>query len=357
MLTYEIMEYYNLLINKFEVFQPSVQKLFDFADTYQKFVNSAFSESLVTLSSTNTSNTYSVKDSTDNYKSAIKTINDFTSTFDLLKCYSEFALLEKDIKNFQESNHMINTDKTADNLFSLFRRTFTSYQKYLQNQGNKSIATNFGDDAIQIRAIYKATMTFYNTALNILSSQDIIVGDVPDNKTYLEIQLLHTTFSFEEFSDILVYINDSYRRLNPISGESSSGLQIVKIESGSLLSKVLGDKNIIEALGLLLTKTIQFLFRKYTVEGQIGRASELRKELLSQAETVQTLQSFGIEVPDGAKRNIGEAFTILTDNLYGIAQKAAVIKINNDTYSIAEGKRLAYLESANNKLLTKDTNP
>lgn len=101
----------------------------------------------------------------------------------------------------------------------------------------------------------------------------------------------------------------NYKVENSIEYEK---LKIVKIESGSLLSIILGDKNIIEAIGLLLNKTINLIFNKYTQEGKIYRQNELARTLKETVELGEELKKVEYDI-SSSEENIEKTFANLLE--------------------------------------------
>ena len=106
---------------------------------------------------------------------------------------------------------------------------------------------------------------------------------------------MNTQLNVDEFSETLSEINSLYECFSRCCGVSSH-LEVIKIESGSLLAKLIGDDNIISAIGNLLNKFIDWFYNKFTYEGKLARIADIKEALEGIFEFSQVLKENGLNV-------------------------------------------------------------
>ena len=153
----------------------------------------------------------------------------------------------------------------------------------------------------------------------------------------MELQLLDVEYSVGEFGALLTNIDNAYSSISSIFGTKAlyKSLKIVKIESGSLLSKILGDENILEVMALMLRRLSDYIHQTFTRSGKIELNATIMKEISNDAEIIDKLEKSGIKVTR-AKQNIENALNAATKELYGIASNTPKMKINNEQINIID---------------------
>lgn len=122
---------------------------------------------------------------------------------------------------------------------------------------------------------------------------------------------------------------------------SVESLKIVKIESGSLLSKIFGDDKILEVIGIIFRRLADYVHYTFTKKGKLELNSEIMNAISTDADIIQKLEDSGIDVKN-AKGNIKDALNSATNELYNIVSKAPKMKINDEEMDIVDST--TYLE-------------
>ena len=132
-------------------------------------------------------------------------------------------------------------------------------------------------------------------------------------------------------------IDNAYSSISSIFGTKAlyKSLKIVKIESGSLLSMILGDQNILEVIALMLRRLSDYLHQTYTRGGKLELNSNIMKEISNDVELIDKLEKTGIKVTK-AKQNVEDALNAATKELYEIASNTPKMKINNEQINIID---------------------
>jgi hypothetical protein len=137
---------------------------------------------------------------------------------------------------------------------------------------------------------YHSTVKLINTGTDLINSLNSIKDIV--NFTLINLQdncgnenssletlslLLETRLEYRDFLAKLESIQNIYSNLCSIFviDEEESPLKIVKIESGSLFVKILGDSSIIAVMATTIAGFAQFAYRNYTQEGKLHQKKEL----------------------------------------------------------------------------------
>jgi len=344
MLSYQVREYYEFLNNKFKEFEPNINIILEFGDKYK--TNTTFTLKKVigtNITPTGTDGThYVVKGGgiQEGFKSVIK---EFKSNFNFFEVFSQYTTFKGNIimylkKNTIDDTSIIEFFRNVDSFFKL-------YQAFMQSDNDVELALDFGQCVKETTTLYITLKQVYYGIENNL--YDNIENTKEENFAQINIQLLSVEYNFEEFTKKLNIINEIYCELGNMiyKDKSFEKLKIVKIESGSLLSIILGDKNIIESISILINKSVNLVFNKFTYEGKITRHTEFRNELISDTDLIEKMKVFGYDVTD-AKENNQESLTILTRDLLKLSKSSAKIKIDDKEYNIKEEMKVNFLESA-----------
>lgn len=348
MLSYQVYEYYQMVLCKLGEFKQTIKPMLDFANQYNAVASKVLQVILGTaqLFQQNGKSNYSVDDGNllSNFNGIML---QFKASFKPFPALSEYGRIKQDIEKYNE-NHQIQ-DKEIVIFFKKVDENFDFYQDYLQSSDDRKKAVSFGQCDIAFAASFEAIENFYSNAVKMLGN-DFTESELPENKGTIDIQLLQTDFTFGQFIDNLATINEIYQEIGSVIGKSPDGvgygqLQIVKIESGSLLAKILGDKNIIEVVCLLLHKTIELAFHKFTMEGKLLRHGELMKAIKENVEVSQKLSSLGYDLTS-SKEDVEKTYALATKGLLRIAASSAHIKINDEILTVNGYGQQKYLEEA-----------
>nr|WP_319998877.1 hypothetical protein [uncultured Draconibacterium sp.] len=106
------------------------------------------------------------------------------------------------------------------------------------------------------------------TAEIFLSNLDLSESELPENNQLIDIQVISALNNLEEFSSFLLFIDNLYQGLSKafVIHYNDFPLKIVKVESGSIWSKLFGHEKLIE-----LIKDLLFGLGKYIRDLQTGQ--------------------------------------------------------------------------------------
>lgn len=363
MLGYQINEYYNFTLGRLNFLnnETELNSIREFADKIEKIfieVNKSIIGSS-RIESQGSQLKYLPTENKDFIQMFRDEIISFKERFNAFSCYGTVQQIKLSFNEYYDKNR-INTEKSDIKiLFNKLDEVFETYQKYIQTRDNMVEGVIFGNVCIEYIHLLDQARYSYECYIS-LSEATYKIEDEEMEEKVLDIQLLDIRYSFNEFTNILSSINRIYEKLGDnIYRESIEknyqDLEIIKIESGSLLSKIFGDKNIIEALGLLLTKTVNLIFNKFTLEGRVYRHRELMDELKQQVEFAEKLGTLGYDVTS-CSEEIEGSFAIITKELLKIISSSTKIKIDKQEFSIGDELiKKNYLE--NTSRLRLETTP
>lgn len=344
MLSYEVREYYSFLNKEIKEFEPFIEIILEFSDKYKENTTECLKKILST-SNTNITGSmtyYGVNGGKiiENFKNVIK---NFKNTFNFFEVFSKYSILKNDINKYIENNNI--EDESIIQFFLEVDNFFESYQSFMQSDNDIKLAIDFGQSVKEFERTYKTLKLSYKEIEKKLLDVSFETYE-ESNLKKIDIQLLGIEYSFEDFVSKLNIINNIYCEIGNViyTNETFEKLRIIKIESGSLLSIILGDKNIIEALSTLLNKSVNMVFNKFTYEGKIYRHSEFRNELLADVEATKRLKELGYDTEEAQKNN-NEALTLLTKDLLKLSKSSSKIKIDNNEYDMKDENKIKFLES------------
>lgn len=175
----------------------------------------------------------------------------------------------------------------------------------------------------------------------------------------LQIQFYNKNIDYNDFINNLIALRNIYDELRRLFNINGYDLQIIKIESGSLLEILLGHNNVVEVISYLLKKCIDLIFSKYTMEGRLTRKKELMEFLERSAEFPEKCAELGLELDEHdkqlAKENLSKSYAIISKEVLKMITKSAKIKVDNDEFSIQEKLSEKFLEESKILMLSENS--
>lgn len=337
MLAFNAIKYYDKVKYELEKLDESINYMKNNNITKQKqnILNSILNGS---VSVTSTDFHYIVKRINNESEKLIKNYNDlfrdFKKGFDILIFFGK--LNEVKMNYYILCNRYNYTDKNIVLLLENLEDLAKLYQNIIQNEEPKNIIDFFED----VEKVCSEFCLVKGEIISFIESLEDRQDNVNNsNGKFLELQLLDSKFNVGEFGTILVQLNDSYNSLKTLFVGNIANLEIVKIESGSLLSKILGDKNIIELLRLIIYMIAEEMYMSFTERGKLKKASEVMDLISNSADVIEKLESVGINTEE-AKDSIKDCMNTATNNIYKILSKSGKIMLDDEIISISNSQKL-----------------
>ena len=356
MLSYQLLEYYKLVLQELNKFKESMNFLLEWENDYSKTIMTILPKILSSRTSTSGNDVhYIIRDGKiiSDFDAIMK---NFKNNFKFVDTLTIYGSIKQNIGQYKEIN---NIEKDYIDIF--FNETdslFAVYQDFIQNDNLKEKAVAFGQEVCKYKITFNTCQHTYQNLINLLTINKNMINE---NSNYKEItiQLLNVEYNLQEFSEKLNNINEVYTEIGNLLLKDGNSiefekLRIVKIESGSLLSDIIGNTAIIGVLALLLTKTIQWAFNKFTTEGKIGRHTELSKCLKEEINLGEEMKKYGYDISD-SKQTIEKTYNAISKNLLNLARSSAKIKVDDEVYSIKDNLSISYLQEST-KLYLQESN-
>ena len=278
-----------------------------------------------------------------------ETMGDLQKKFSVISVTIKYGEIKKEMETYKVKNN-IPTDYIEEFL-EYTDYMLEVYQEWIQNLNTKKYAIRLGEQIIKYEKNFSTCKNVYENFLELYTDKE----EVGHQKS-IEIQLLDVEFDLEEFNSILDSINKVYCEIGniiyPDTGTQYEKLRIIKIESGSIWSRLSGNENILSAIAKFLNKTIDLVFNKFTLEGKLSRQQGLNNAIKDSLEMAETLKEMGYDI-DKSKEDIQKAFLCSTKNLVNIASRSAKIKVNDEMHELNDNLKIKYIEE-NKKLLLTD---
>jgi hypothetical protein len=342
MLSFKSLNYYNemrKIIDKFENIMKFIYENLP-KDEEKAILKSIFTS---TYSLNSTQVYYAIKK--ENGKDEFLILN-YMNKFKKFRIEFEFLELSYLISeaniNFSEiSNEYKYNDFNIYNLIKDIKKLASLYQDVLRSDDLKEKMILFFDYAEQVYLEYATIKNCIASFNDSLVDNNEISKDGSTEE--LEIQLLNVKYNVGEFANILSLLNDAYCSMITLYKKAKvTNLEIIKIESGSLLSKILGDKSIIGFIGKSLNMIADTTYKRFTTTGKIMTHKEMIEAISSDADLIKKLEEMGIDTKTH-KQELGAVLNVVINNLYKIVEKAPRIMIDGNDYSaVDETKYIAY---------------
>lgn len=275
----------------------------------------------------------------------------FKKEFDMLEFFGIVATVKKSVDGiFKEYNHV---DESIMDLLLHLEELATLYQNVIRSNDSKESIVVFFDRTQECTAEYNSIIKSLKCHIETISSNYDI--DKVSSENCMELQLLDVEYGVGEFGALLTNIDKAYNSISSLFGANTSfkSLKIIKIESGSLLSKILGDENILEVMALILRRLSDYLHQTFTKSGKLELNAAIMKQISNDTEIIKKLENSGIKVTK-AKENIENALNATTSELYKIVSNAPRIKINDEQINIVD--TTVYLDYKKKLLENNDKN-
>jgi hypothetical protein len=125
--------------------------------------------------------------------------------------------------------------------------------------------------------------------------------------------------------------------------EADYPLRIAKIESGSLLTRLLGDTRAVALMLSLIEDSVKYFHRNYTVEGKIAAIPKKIESLNEILNFSNRLKDSGVDVSELNEKLVKSAASI-TNSLNTLVSDQSKVEINGQVHSISKELQAGLLE-------------
>jgi len=255
------------------------------------------------------------------------------------KFFSEIENLQSNILRVKE-NGLLDTS-LVDELHSKLDNFSHAYESYIENYHTRTSAK-------MVLEAHTLLSLINSMKKGLLFYQNNIESEVfqPDDKRELTI-ILPSTMTLAEFIIKLQSIESIYKELCDILNVSliDYPVEIVKIESGSLFAKLIGNNKIIELIASCIEASALFMYRNYTKEGKLTSLSRKVEAIESVLNLSGNLKEQDINVEEMSEHIQKSSITIAKE-LDVLISGEPQVKLNKKTLSIGNELQKKLLEES-----------
>ena len=273
---------------------------------------------------------------------------EFKNSFDFVEFQKLVTTLELRIKDIYTIYNY--EDQSIATLTNHLNELSLLYRDVIMSNDSKQKIVVFFDKIQEYVAEYELSLSNINGYINAMSSNSEL--SATEGIRIMQLQLLDIEYNVGEFGEILKNLDDVYSNIQRIIPEVKlSSLKIVKIESGSLLSLILGDENVLEVIAIALRRIVDYVHYTFTKQGKLELNAKIMQDISTDADIIKKLEDLGIDTTD-SRQNISNTLSEATKDLYNIVSTAPKLKLDDEELIIAEPAKLIeyktkYLEDKN----------
>ena len=341
MTSYELIELYDEVlidINKLKPYSDDIIDLLKLVDISIDFIIDEILKYGLSSSST-------MSNVLDKRKEIIEKVTNFANNFDMLKNHSGLIEVRQKIETKKQMPSFKNFENEINNillLLDIYSVTTQDIYEYIKSKDHSLLIKMFKS--------LKNASNKYNEIINeyrklkefVVLLEDASKEEATENEEEMYLHFYNEESNFdsylEHFSSLLIIYNELRSIL-----KSNIELKVIKIESGSFLGKLLGDKNIISLLTEILQKCFDLIFKKFTFEGILTRKKDILDFLKEELNIIEKCKTLGIEIGDENREIINKTLAIVSGEVIKLASKSTKIRINDQILNIEETISEKYL--------------
>lgn len=248
-----------------------------------------------------------------------------------VKPRSFFASIEKIKNEIRQAKSIFSESPQLEEIETNLETLSNSYESFIENYSPESAWTMIKESKSISSLLdgFKKGLSFY------LSNSEY---PIPSLEAGRELSIvLSSSMSLSEFISKLQAIEEIYKELCILTKVSISEfpIEILKIESGSLLAKVFGNSKVIALLTSLITSGVTYIYSNYSQQGQLVSLPQKVETIESILELRAKLKAEGIAVEE-MDENINKASVLLSKELNRLISGQPEIIINNRKLSVGD---------------------
>ncbi len=351
MLSYQVLNYYKFINEELNKFKDVLNPILEWSKTFLEYDTQTLTKILKSNTISGSDGyRYVIQDGKIKltFGESVKNMKNVFSSYIIFKSFGEF---KQRIDYYRKENN-ITTSDFIQKLIEITDNLFQIYEEFQKDDTNQLKLINFANELIKYNEVLENSIEMYSDFGKLYSEDD----NKYDSNQVLCIQLLNEEFSMQQFGAILEEIEEIYIELNNLiyinkNQINISKLKIVKIESGSLFSKVAGNSATIKFIKDILRKIIVAVQKDYEIEQRVITHQKLSNSLKQDIELMKLLEDCGCDTKS-SKSLIEKTFNIIAKNGLDIAQSSGNIKIDEEEFNMKESIKQRFLNECNRKLLS-----
>lgn len=159
--------------------------------------------------------------------------------------------------------------------------------------------------------------------------------------------ILYQVIDLKNFTQKLDNLGALYSELCYVLNisEAAHPLRIAKIESGSLLTRLLGDTKVVNLMLSLIEGSVKFFHRNFTDEGRIAAIPKKIESLDAILNFSNRLKENGVDV-SALNDTLAKSAVSITNSLNALVSDQAKVEINGQVHSISQEQQAGLLENS-----------
>lgn len=265
----------------------------------------------------------------------------------LKQFYGHVDSIEENLKNINlVDSDGIDISKTLIELVDEYQKI---YESYARNNNNSLAAFNLAKSAknlvIQLNQI--------ETAYGVIKGN---LGYSVDTTSGSMLLMLSAKYSYSEFNAKLFTLENIYEELCGLCNVNINDepLQIVRIESGSLLANIRGNAVVVHLMIELISSAFNYTYNRFSETGKVEQLSKKVELLDKMIDMSAKLKESGVDTT-GMDDNLNKAAVVISSELNKMIIGETVVIINGKKFAIASNLKKKYLSHSKKLLIPHDT--
>lgn len=349
MTSYELLDFYEEILNEMHnlgAYTDELSELINKINSYQNELLSFIYEDKFHATSGNTANELHSK--RDN---VIDSVRSFAMNFDTLENHQKLIRAKDTVENvFNKYELGLEEEKVRiQNLLSEYENVTNAIYQYVRTRSN-SIIVDLINKVSSIVHEYNKFIGSYENIKYFMSKTENEIEET-DYEKILKLHFYDEYLEPEYFALNIHSISESYEIMCQILNVSRSEypIKVLKIESGSLLGKFLGNTVVIGFLSIIIKKIIELVFNHFTFEGKVLKHKEILDLLKEDADLLLKYKELGIDIE--FNEEITKYHYQLIKSIGKMTSKATKVKINNEELYLKDSLKQKYLTEASTLLI------
>lgn len=264
-----------------------------------------------------------------------------------IKIEIEYSQLYSEIFEFQKLINTLNIFN-FDYLQNEIKMFLKSYDDFTKNYQFNDTLKMLSEAKNLYTLIYLLT-----TLLDNIIKQTEEEPVIKDNVEILELEF----FEHQEINDLIIKfsaINVIYSELCVLFNisEKEYKLDIIKVETGSLLNKLVGHQDIIKEIISLIKSFATFLYETFSKTHKIQKLGKNIDIIEKTLNLCSSLENHGIDTSK-LKENVQKSSITISEKLFELLSSEPKISIQNEIIELKNLNRQLYIDEGKKLLLTE----
>ncbi|AVP66022.1 hypothetical protein C3B64_17950 [Clostridium botulinum] len=352
MTSYDLLDFYEKVLNKIEELNVYTKEL-------SNLINNVNKERDILLNVAYTNNVE--RDASSNIKinnqknTIINLVRKFSMDFDVLDNHSKLIQIREELNNIMSNFPVLLEGEKCKitDLLDNYSRVTSMIIEYLKTRGDNIIVELLNNALITVNKYDKFVESYKSIKNFILKTENKLDGK--EDEEILQLQFYDEHIDPEYFIKNIQSICDSYEIICQVFNISlnDNELKVLKIESGSLFLKIIGNASVIAAFGFFMKELTKLIFNKFTFEGKIMRHRQLLDLIKENVEVTEKYKELGMNIE--FDEDIVKYHYQLIKSMSTLIGQTTKVKINEEELVLEDHLKQKYLTESKVLLIEEST--